>query len=39
MMKTVLLALFTALVSAMLVIGAYVETSRKQEPFHWVTGR
>jgi len=39
MMKTVLLTLFTALVSAMLVIGAHIEAGRKSEPFHWVNGR
>ena len=40
MTKTVLLTLFTATMSALLVIAAHVEASRKQvDSFHWVNGR
>ncbi len=40
MLKTVLLTLFTATVSILLVIAAHVEAGRKQvDTFHWVNGR
>ncbi len=40
MTKTVILVLFTAAMSVLLVIAAHVEAGRKQvDTFHWVNGR